>query len=215
MGITNLSKFIVGMPVYFTSSNAGFYTNHIYFVKSVSGSSGAGTITLGRYRNQATLITASASTSLTLNSYGQPAVESDGTPASTPLSSVSSIALNGLDIEGNVTVGLYAEETFFPYIQVAASATTGGPVYGAVRTIHEASIKDYYSHSWDTVYYPDSDAMDYSGFRGCMTENQTTGVFYDTCIGAHSLDIYRWSKSRFDRALSCQRKFYLSPTGNG
>jgi hypothetical protein len=61
LGVSDLTKFAVGIPVMFQTAGSGFSTNRVYFVKTVSGASGAGTITVAtKLGSDATATNASA-----------------------------------------------------------------------------------------------------------------------------------------------------------
>jgi hypothetical protein len=97
------SQFAVGLPVSFSATGNGFTANKSYQVQSVNGN----TITLGASRSGAA-ISATASGTLTLSSWGMPEIEFVGRNAA---SRVSAVRVSAMDIEGASAAGLYMENT--------------------------------------------------------------------------------------------------------
>ncbi len=136
IGVTDLTAFAVGMPVTFSSTSNGFTVTQIYFVLSVSGSTGAGTITVGNtqpslsatyqpvgYLNDnvyaPTAISATGSTAINIITQGFPCIEVVGLDNSASVPSFTTLLL---DAEGGGTT-----KTLFQNcasLQITAPATT-------------------------------------------------------------------------------------------
>lgn len=80
-GVTDLSQYAIGMPVAFTSTANGFTTTIIYFVNYVSGTSGAGNITVCPYMggtNGSITQCPTGSTAISIVTKGWPTLEIGG-----------------------------------------------------------------------------------------------------------------------------------------
>ena len=102
LGVTDLSKFAVDMPVVFTSTANGFTLNVCYFVLSVSGTTGAGTITVGNQIG-GTAIAATGATAFNIYTAGFHLFEATTDGASNGHVTTTSVSGN-LDLEGGGTV---------------------------------------------------------------------------------------------------------------
>jgi hypothetical protein len=83
VSVTDLSKWTLNLPVYLTGTVSGAKNNYVYFVTSVSGTSGAGTVTLGtlqvdKYLNIHANDISPATATGTINTYGFPHLELSG-----------------------------------------------------------------------------------------------------------------------------------------
>lgn len=81
IGVTDLSKFGVGMPVTVSASTNGFAKNTIYFVTSMSAATGAGTLTLALGMTSGANITPNASNAVNIITQGWPVFEMGGADA--------------------------------------------------------------------------------------------------------------------------------------
>ena len=105
IGVTDLSYFAVGVPVFAQSAVGGFAVNTPYYVQSVSGTSGAGTITLGPNSAQAFTATITGA-GPNLSVRGACALELVGLAASDHL---TSIKILNTDTETCGLVAVHAE----------------------------------------------------------------------------------------------------------
>jgi len=136
IGVTDLTYFAVGMPVTFSATINGFTVNWIYFVLSVSGASGAGTITVGNYQPSlasqyrptgyvndvpfaGTAINAAGNTAVNIISQGFPCIEVVGLDNT---SIVASLSVLLLDAEGGGTTKTVFQNC--TSMQVCVPATT-------------------------------------------------------------------------------------------
>ena len=96
IGVTDCSRFAPFMPVSFTSTANGFTQNQIYFVQTVSASSGAGNITVAN-NPYGSAIAATGNTAITINTQGMACLEvinADGNSSNYPaLATISSLDL--------------------------------------------------------------------------------------------------------------------------
>jgi len=90
------------MPVQFTSGVGNLTQNKIYFVLTVSGSSGAGTITICTSMPSSVAIVPSTSGTPTLTSYGYPMLDIGGADSGSLVTYSSWIS--NVDLEGGITV---------------------------------------------------------------------------------------------------------------
>ena len=98
--VTDLSKLAVGMPVAFTTAPGGFVVGVTYFVLSVSGSSGAGTITLGNQPWWGSAIAASTAVAFTLVIQGWYQFEISKYDALSGNTYCSAIGANDIEVGG-------------------------------------------------------------------------------------------------------------------
>lgn len=78
LGVTDLTKFAVGMPVIFQTGGSGFTANRAYFVTAVSGASGAGTIQVATSLHGAAVNATATGNTPTLITKGGAAIELAG-----------------------------------------------------------------------------------------------------------------------------------------
>lgn len=102
IAVTDLTKYAPGMPVQFTSGVGNLTQNKIYFVLTVSGSSGAGTITICTSMPSSVAIVPSTSGTPTLTSYGYPMLDIGGADSGSLVTYSSWIS--NVDLEGGITV---------------------------------------------------------------------------------------------------------------
>lgn len=124
IGVTDLTRFAVGMPVAFDATANGFTANQIYFVLSRSGTTGAGSITVGNSQpslaaeyqpsgwvndsqnvNQPTAISATGATAVNIITRGFPCIEVVGFDNARVLG----FDCHSVDAEGGGTTKFYAQ----------------------------------------------------------------------------------------------------------
>jgi hypothetical protein len=113
IGVTDLSKFLPFMPVAFSASANGFVKNQIYFVQTVSGSSGAGNITVAN-TPYGSAIAATSNSAVNILSQGFPCLEviaEDSNGASNP----NLTYIGFLDLEAGGTAKLVANNFSVPF----------------------------------------------------------------------------------------------------
>jgi hypothetical protein len=122
IGVTDLTQYGVGMPVIFSASVNGFVATQIYFVLSVSGASGAGSITVANSIGGASgsvALVATGSTAVNITHHGWPVFEAGTADAGSVITycSVKGASdlenggtahivlqgLNGFDLETGIT----------------------------------------------------------------------------------------------------------------
>lgn len=175
ISVTDLTKFKVLMPFWVTTTADGFTQNQMYFVLSVSGSSGAGTITAGNAPSTAA-ITANAGTALTLNSYGYAAVEVVGNQLSTPASLVVSPLLYGLDLENSsISMGILADRASAGFLfELQNTGIINGPALIVLRNSSGQIISTTgASYDFDAT----SGSVIWNGQRGAVVQRQTQGIY--------------------------------------
>ena len=120
VAVTDGTKYRVGMPVYFTTSAAGFLAEQIYVVKSVAGNN----LTIASSRHEAAIV-ASASTTASMVTNGFAGVEIVGVNTG---SLVAGFRFLDIDVEGDPTVGVYAENLYTGNIYCSYADGTVGIV---------------------------------------------------------------------------------------
>jgi len=166
------TKFIVGLPVSFSSTNYGFKQYQTYMVLSVNGN----TLTLGNQKS-GSAISATGSGSLTIQSYGMPDVEVVGRISG---SLVQDSKFYGFDIEGNTTAALYLENCTNCKFDIGQL-----PAHANVVDIcgRNASYNEIIAFCGATT---DLDgASTTTAFRGVLNlalQNTGLGQFYDNAI---------------------------------
>lgn len=116
IGVTDLSKFGVGMPVNFTSTANGFTINLIYFVASVSGTTGAGNITVCAAMCGAsggTAISATGNTAINIFTSGWPQLEVGGTDANSTVTYSSVRGAADIEVGGTAHIVFQGITGFF------------------------------------------------------------------------------------------------------
>lgn len=107
IGLPDLSKFMVGMPVTVSATANGFTQNKIYIIKTMTAATGAGSITLADYRN-GTEIAATGNTAVNIITQGMPCLEM--VPADATGGNAPALYFAGtLDLEAGGTTKFYAE----------------------------------------------------------------------------------------------------------
>jgi hypothetical protein len=186
VSVTDLTKFKVGMPFWVTSTADGYTQNVMYFVLSVSGASGAGTITAGTSAGAVAAISASASTALTMNSYGFANIEIAGTLSTSPVSTVNA-ELFGLDLEGNSSMDIYAERGNLNTYQVAFISQSGGPSGFVLRTDSYPQIMMNYPVSADIDGATQN--VLWNGARSTLQQFQPKGLYFDSIVNSPAITI--------------------------
>lgn len=205
ISVTDLTQFKVGLPFFVTSTADGYTTNQMYFVLSVSGSSGAGTITAGNSPTTAA-ITANNNTALTEKSYGFAGIEIQGSQSTNSASTVNA-TLFGLDLEtGSSTMTLFDEEGVNNTYQIASTVTPLGPSSIVLRASGSPTIIEDNSSAAADIDSSSSRVM-WNGSRGTMVQRQPFGIYFDSVINAPAWTISNITGNSPD--------FYLrSPAGN-
>jgi len=215
IGVTDLSKFSVGMPLYFTSTANGFTANQLYFILSVSGSSGAGNITLGTSYYATSAITATGNTAITLNTYGFCNMEVRASNAQGS-SRIYQTNFDGVDYEAasaSSTCGLYQEESLESSFHQNGQAAFGTRPYFSYRSSTYGNIVTN-----QPVYY-DIDAASVSGLiwpgsRNPAYNRSPAGIVYDNVNSVAGLQLTSGAASSLPDLYS--RSAFLYPnTGIG
>lgn len=169
LAVTDGTKFPVGMPFKFTTTVAGFTANIIYVVLTQSGN----TITVATKKSGAA-ISANASTTGTVKSYGMPALEIVGLSTGGIVAS----SFTNLDMEGNSSALIYMENNQ----QVRLEATGVGAV-GSYATFVARACAANYVYNSDTSAVTDFDVnsnnIQYYGGRGNNLQYTGYGQWYD------------------------------------
>jgi hypothetical protein len=139
-GVTDLSQFGVGMPVYFSATANGFTINLIYFVQSVSGATGAGTITVGNYSG-AGAIGSTGSTAVNVVTNGWPVVEIGGmdSPSTITYSSVKGAS----DIENGGTAHVVVQNVSQLDVDLGITHSAISKTDLCVRNVTSSGVRFY------------------------------------------------------------------------
>lgn len=115
IGVTDLSQYAVGMPVNFSATANGFTGTQIYFVLSVSGTSGAGSITVGNFMGGtggSTAIAATGSTAVNILTKGWPVLEVGGSDTGSTITYSSIKGASDIEVGGTAHIVLQALSGF-------------------------------------------------------------------------------------------------------
>jgi hypothetical protein len=196
IAVTDLTKFKVGMPFWVTATADGYTANLMYFVLTVSGSSGAGTITAGTSAAAVSAITANASTALTLNSYGFANMELAGSSSTVTASTINAI-LQGLDLEGSSSIGFYDEQSSTSTYQVSSATVVGGPSFFVLRGSTNPSIQSNQQLSSDIGGNVGSPF--WNGSRGVVRNISPPGLFRDATLNTWAINLTTFGSDVYAR----------------
>jgi hypothetical protein len=185
IAVTDLTKFSVGLPVWFTTTADGFTANVVYFVFSVSGASGSGTVTVALSPSAASAVSTTGSSALTLDSYGFANIEVAGNDSTASPSTVN-VQLLGIDIEGYATVGIMDNRSTTSTYQIATSALHGGPSAVLTRTAGQPT----FISNGDLVTDIDSASggiVSWTGSHGTDIQRSPQGVVFDSVLSTWAL----------------------------
>jgi hypothetical protein len=109
--VTDLSKFGVGMPVFFSATVNGLTINIIYFVLTVSGTSGAGNLTVcpfmsGSAGSGSVAIPMTAASAVNITTQGWPLVEFGGADAGSTITWSSIKGASDIEVGGTAHIVL-------------------------------------------------------------------------------------------------------------
>jgi len=173
------TEFLPGMPVVFTGTAAGFTQGVGYIVSSVTGN----TITLANDRVSAA-ISATASITLTLETYGFPNVELTRRNSG---ARVQNSRFKHVDVEGQATVALYAEGAYYNHIEISELP---GTMHLGVMGRDCARTEFYSFHAAITDFDANSSTSTWLGSRAAGYGRQLKGMWMDdTKGGVHALAI--------------------------
>lgn len=111
IGVTDLSKYGVGMPVKFSATANGFTLNQIYFVASMTAATGAGNIQVANFMGGTgggTPITATGATAVNIITQGWPVLEVGGSDAGSSVTFSSITGATDCELGGTAHIVLQA-----------------------------------------------------------------------------------------------------------
>ena len=187
IAVTDLTKFSVGIPIWFSTTADGFTAARVYFVTSVSGTTGAGSITVGltMMTTAANSISASASTALTSSSYGFPGLELVGNPNTTIPSTVVGSSLNGLDIE-RASIAVYMENATVNQVNIVVGAYPANGYSFVLRNSAQNLLLTYFSGNYDVDGV--SGTSQFNGLRATATQRLLPGIYQDVANGVTGIN---------------------------
>jgi len=186
VAVADLTKLFVGQVLHNTTTASGYTTGFKYVVQTVSGSTGAGTVTIGFCQYGVSTncppITATASTALTMTWNGQPSIAAVG--QGTGL--VSQLDLSSLDLENGATnnTSIYTEHTVNSWFQAASQE-------GCIVLRNGSTFNHFLSSANNACYDADnSSAINVAPeYRGVIPGAQGFGIAYDNVVGAPCIDL--------------------------
>jgi hypothetical protein len=111
IGVTDLSRYGIGMPVKFSGTANGFTLNQIYFVTSLSAASGAGNITVANFMGGtggSTPLAATGATAVNIVTQGWPVLEVGGSDAGSSVTFSSIVGATDAELGGTAHIVLQA-----------------------------------------------------------------------------------------------------------
>ena len=172
IGVPDGTEFLPGMPVVFTAAGAGFAAGQGYIVSTVVGN----TITLANDRISAA-ISATASTTLTLETYGFPNMEITRRNAG---ARVQNSRFKHVDVEGQATVALYAEGAYYNHIEISELP---GTMHLGVMGRDSARTEFYSFHAAITDFDAACATSSWYGSRSTGYGRQLSGSWMDDSKG--------------------------------
>ena len=176
--VTASSNYAVGMPVRFTSTANGFNINQTYVVASIIDATHI-TLSNGRANSNATAISPTGSSTMTLTSYGFPNFELSCVTGATGIENSSFLEL---DVENVTEIAVYCENAFAVNMsmhQVQTSATTS-------LVLRNCSV--WALSRTSTSYDADANSSSVSrldGFRGLAHQRYLPGFGIDGSSGSN------------------------------
>lgn len=214
ISVTDLTKFKVGMPFWVTSTADGYSANVMYFVLSVSGSTGAGTITAGTSASTNTAISGTGNTPLTLKTAGFANVELAGNISTVGLVSTVNAELHGLDLEGEPSSMLiYDEGSNESSYQPGFLAQTGGPAAFVLRSARYPQITFNYPIEADID--GNSNNVTWNGARGTLRQFCPIGLYFDSALNTNALNLYDGNSQTPTAYMRGNAKHFLYPSRGG
>jgi hypothetical protein len=203
--VPDLTKYIVGLSLTSATTVDGLTASQTYFVQTMSGSTGAGTITLGNSRYATSAITFTAGTAFTIEYYGQPNIEMVGNLGTTPVASgVVGSTFLGLDLEGYQQCGIYMEGTTTIKLETTSLALKGTQNFCARSSLFTALS----SHASMTSDIDGASAqLLWEGSRGTPTQRNPPGLYYSVPISA-------WGLTLSSAVTSTPDMYLRSPSGS-
>lgn len=170
------TQFAVGLPVVFTATNYGVTASNVYMVRSVSGNN----ITVAAAKNNGSVVSATGSGALTLESWGMPNLEFVGANPS----GISSIRAQDIDVEGSSSAAIYLENVTLGELSISATPLeTHGGVVGrtVIRTKFHSSVDtptDFDTNLTGSMWF---------GNRGATLGFPLTGFWRDSILGTECI----------------------------
>lgn len=174
IGVPDGTKYKVGLPVWVTTTGNGFTLGRTYMVNSVAGN----TITLATSKSTAA-ISATASGTLTLNSYGMPLVEVVGLGST---NACQGDHFEWLDLEGASTAPLYLENTSLGDYRLVSNATCQAMVVG--RSVGYSKIRSDLA-AW--LDFDSNTAMSYEGALSGWRQTALPGRWQNSTLGLNEI----------------------------
>jgi len=200
IGVSDGTKFPVGMPVSFSASGNGFLATQIYFVLSQSGNA----ITLGNSRS-GSAIASTGTTGLTIRTYGFPNLEIIGTGGAI---GTTNMTLTDVDLEGHATCSLYLEGGGSNRVEISSFGTSYATY--CVRGTQTSQID-----SVGTTAVADIDGASsffrYGGQIARWLQYTGSGQWYDSVRAVQSLSLTNRSWSKSDLHVRSPNSNFLYP----
>lgn len=187
IAVTDGTKFAVGLPVSFTTSNFGILASNLaprsvtYIVQSVAGNN----ITIGLSKSAAAFV-ASAGGSQTITSWGMPCLELCGADAT---SVISASRFDDLDLESNSEAVIYVENASVITLDMRQVQNDTAQVGAHIVTRTAAYCNFYCGNGAVTDVDGGSGTTIFSGARGATFQFYGMGVAIDQSRGTRVLSL--------------------------
>lgn len=183
IGVTDVSKFPVGMPVTFSATANGFVQNEIYFVITNPGGSGVGNITVALTFG-GTAITATGNTAVNIIEQGYAAVEVIAQSGA----ALSAHEFYDMDVEAGGTCAIITQNvqtSSFNISQVPLSAQATQSFCARNLTFSQVFSRASSNTSWDgssgSSHFYGSRAAGSTG--GGAVAHNPPGIYFDAGLG--------------------------------
>jgi len=169
IGVTDGTKFVVGLPVTVSATANGFTAGQVYVVLSVAGNN----LTLGNSKN-ASAIAATGNSATNITSWGMPHIEIRGDATST----VQNCDFLGMDAEGPSTANIYAEKAANCLLDISSLTISNSTVQICGRNMAYSYVRSFFATAVDD-FDGNSATSKFFGARGTIVQRTLSGIWND------------------------------------